>query len=89
VPAAREVRVTHSRHSVDPEYRAGGSGIHCAGANTLFRGRRQFDLAVAALDSNMKLAAPYGTWTDWHNLGTAYRNLGLMWVTSGTGKTKP
>jgi tetratricopeptide (TPR) repeat protein len=54
-----------------------------------YRETRQFDLAVAALDSNMKLAAPYGTWTDWHNLGTAYRNLGLMWVTSGTGKTKP
>ena len=44
-----------------------------------YRETRQFDLAAAALDSNMKLAAPHGTWTDWHNLGTAYRNLGLMW----------
>jgi tetratricopeptide (TPR) repeat protein len=44
-----------------------------------YRETRQFDLAVAALDSNMKLAAPQGTWEDWHNLGTAYRNLGLMW----------
>jgi tetratricopeptide (TPR) repeat protein len=44
-----------------------------------YRETRQFDLAVAALDSNMKLAAPHGTWEDWHNLGIAYRNLGLMW----------
>jgi tetratricopeptide (TPR) repeat protein len=44
-----------------------------------YRETRQFDLAVAALDSNMKLAAPHGNWADWHNLGTAYRNLGLMW----------
>ena len=44
-----------------------------------YRETRQFDLAVAALDNNMKLAAPHGNWADWHNLGTAYRNLGLMW----------
>ena len=44
-----------------------------------YRETRQFDLAVATLDSNMKLAAPHGDWADWHNLGTAYRNLGLMW----------
>jgi tetratricopeptide (TPR) repeat protein len=44
-----------------------------------YRETHQFELAVAALDSNMKLAAPHGTWEDWHNLGTAYRNLGLMW----------
>ena len=36
----------------------------------------QINLALAALDNNMKLAAPHGTWTDWHNLGIAYRNLG-------------
>ncbi|MGH7874921.1 MAG: tetratricopeptide repeat protein [Candidatus Binatia bacterium] len=44
-----------------------------------YRETHQFNLAVAALDSNMQLAAPHGTWTDWHNLGIAYRNLGLMW----------
>jgi tetratricopeptide (TPR) repeat protein len=44
-----------------------------------YRETRQFNLAVAALDSNLKLAAPHVTWTDWHNLGLAYRNLGLMW----------
>jgi tetratricopeptide (TPR) repeat protein len=44
-----------------------------------YRETHQFELAVAALDSNMKLGAPHGTWEDWHNLGTAYRNLGLMW----------
>ena len=44
-----------------------------------YRETRQFDLAVVALDNNMKLAAPHGDWADWHNLGTAYRNLGLMW----------
>ena len=53
-----------------------------------YRETHQFNLAVAALDSNLKLAAPHGTWTDWHNLGLGYRNLGLMWATSGTGKTK-
>lgn len=36
----------------------------------------QINLALAALDNNMKLAAPHGTWTDWHNLGVAYGNLG-------------
>ena len=41
-----------------------------------YREMNQIDLALAALDSNMKLAAPHGTWIDWHNLGTAYRNLG-------------
>jgi len=44
-----------------------------------YRETHQFELAVAALDSNMQLGAPHGTWEDWHNLGTAYRNLGLMW----------
>jgi len=44
-----------------------------------YRETRQFELAVAALDSNMKRAAPHGTWEDWHNLEIAYRNLGLMW----------
>ncbi len=44
-----------------------------------YRETRQFNLAVAALDSNLTLAAPHGNWTDWHNLGLAYRNLGLMW----------
>jgi tetratricopeptide (TPR) repeat protein len=44
-----------------------------------YRETRQFNLAVASLDSNMTLAAPHGNWADWHNLGTAYRNLGLMW----------
>jgi len=41
-----------------------------------YRETNQINLALAALDSNMKLAAPHGTWADWHNLGTAYRNLG-------------
>lgn len=39
----------------------------------------KFELALAALDSNLKLAAPHGDWIDWHNLGTAYRNLGFEW----------
>jgi tetratricopeptide (TPR) repeat protein len=41
-----------------------------------YRETNQITLALAALDNNMKLAAPYGTWTDWHNLGVAYGNLG-------------
>ena len=41
-----------------------------------YREMNQINLALAALDSNMKLAAPHGTWIDWHNLGTAYGNLG-------------
>ncbi|MGE0799513.1 MAG: tetratricopeptide repeat protein [Lautropia sp.] len=41
-----------------------------------YREAGRIDLALAALDSNLKLAAPNGTWVDWHNLGVAYRNLG-------------
>jgi tetratricopeptide (TPR) repeat protein len=33
----------------------------------------QHDLAVEALNSNARLAAPHGSWTDWYNLGNGYQ----------------
>jgi tetratricopeptide (TPR) repeat protein len=42
---------------------------------TAFAGLEQRDNALAALKKNEVVAAPHGSWIDWYNLGTAYKNL--------------
>lgn len=55
---------------------APGKPSHWNNLAVAYQSAGRVDLALAALDSNLKLAAPNGSWTDWHNLGVAYRNLG-------------
>ncbi len=55
---------------------APGKPNHWNNLAAAYQSLGRVDLALAALDSNLKLTAPNGTWIDWHNLWTAYRNLG-------------